>query len=762
MKNFTKLTLILSMLFGIVGGVSSVKAEKTSANISVAINATWDSGANTMGWTSTSDSWGAFSILNTGLPSGNITAYTKFHATLADFSENADYIRLRIKDKSNHYADCNLVVGENNIDLAALATDNPSCDFTDIVDITFWGSTSATEDHTIDNDHPASVVITDCYMYMLPTLIFDAYGKATTSKEDLSATGGLSYNSETGVVTSDGTAGELKLEFAEPVDLKYLNYFNVKRSGTDDIIDRLYFYDEDGTEIYNWGYTKFDNTWRTPAPGCDDNATNAFLNHNPVKKLVWKAVDKAENEGKTLTINSIEWTLKTISCAKAGETQLKTLPWNKIDGSGTATPNWNMNNTSDTYYGDFSGDPTHYADLTDYSELRVYCKSNSDGFRAFFIKADASGTNAVSTSSATWHATEKYYSIDLSSVTKWAKAGTDGIVALKSIKSDPWSGTTTGQNVTDIEVYKTPVANAPQYTLTGSGMQLATTVAALADATATCIDATGVIGNTTNSVAGQTLLTSANPNCLFLGTTGNGGLANTKNVISSGTCANLVLTDGYPFKAPAAFTATGASYDRTIAAGTTTTVCLPFALTQAECEAIGTFYELKGLNGDGSKLQFEEVSKTEAGKPYLVVNTSGAPKTFTSLSGDKSVVAGDAITVDGTNSDDTQFIGTLASTLVKSVAEGDTYYGLNNGTFVKAGTSGGFTLPAFRGYVKVSGGGAARLGISFINDEVTGIKSVANSQEKKSGSQYFDLQGRRVSKPVKGLYVVNGKKMVIK
>ena len=75
------------------------------------------------------------------------------------------------------------------------------------------------------------------------------------------------------------------------------------------------------------------------------------------------------------------------------------------------------------------------------------------------------------------------------------------------------------------------IDNAPQYILTGSGMQLAETVAALADATATCIDATGVTGITTNSEAGRTLLTSANPNCLFLGTTGNGGLANTQNVL---------------------------------------------------------------------------------------------------------------------------------------------------------------------------------------------------------------------------------------
>ena len=72
-------------------------------------------------------------ILVTALPSGNISSYTKFHATLSDMTDNINNIRLRIKDTSDHYADYNLVSGENNVDLAALATANPSCDFTSIL-----------------------------------------------------------------------------------------------------------------------------------------------------------------------------------------------------------------------------------------------------------------------------------------------------------------------------------------------------------------------------------------------------------------------------------------------------------------------------------------------------------------------------------------------------------------------------------------------------------------------------------------------------
>lgn len=53
---------------------------------------------------------------------------------------------------------------------------------------------------------------------------------------------------------------------------------------------------------------------------------------------------------------------------------------------------------------------------------------------------------------------------------------------------------------------------------------------------------------------------------------------------------------------------------------------------------------------------------------------------------------------------------------------------------------------------------AARIDLSF--DELTGINEVKNQKEAVEG--IFDLQGRKVAQPAKGLYIVNGKKVVIK
>lgn len=573
-------------------------------------------------------------------------------------------------------------------------------------------------------------------LYSKPVLVefeFDAFGKGTVDKSKLTATDGLTYDPSTGALSSNGTAGSLILEFATPVDMRNLFQFNLAQSGsTGDILSRLEFYDEDDAKINTWNGLKLGNKgWPT---GIDDAATNAFLNHKPVKKMVWPSDAKAENEGKTATITSVEFICKTIACVKAGETQLKTLPWNKIDGSGTATPNWNMNGTSDTYYGDYSGNPTHYADLTAYSELRVYCASSDDGFRAFFINSDKSTTNEILTTAATWHESGKYYSLDLSTIEKW-----DNKVALKSIKSDlSWKGGKTGMNVKNIVVYKAPAANAPQYILTGSGMQLAETVAALADATATAIDATGVTGITTNSEAGRTSLTSANPNCLFLGTTGNGGLANTKNVISSGTCDKLVLTDGYPFKAPSDFTATAASYSRNLGSAGAGTLCLPF---EAAIPDGVTAYTLNYTLGKDKAKATGVVSSIPANTPVLLNGTGSA--TF----------SGSTVDIDA---DATNVSGALTGVFMATTVPQDSYVlqDGDNGIGFYLVNSDDIIANPFRAYLTADGAGARSITIEY--DDVTGVSDVKAKNDISKGV-YYNLSGQRVSKPTKGLFIVDGK-----
>ena len=55
----------------------------------------------------------------------------------------------------------------------------------------------------------------------------------------------------------------------------------------------------------------------------------------------------------------------------------------------------------------------------------------------------------------------------------------------------------------------------------------------------------------------------------------------------------------------------------------------------------------------------------------------------------------------------------------------------------------------------------ARSFFGFDDDETTAL-TLVNSEKRIVNNDYFDLQGRRVAQPTKGLYIVNGRKIVIK
>ena len=62
-------------------------------------------------------------------------------------------------------------------------------------------------------------------------------------------------------------------------------------------------------------------------------------------------------------------------------------------------------------------------------------------------------------------------------------------------------------------------------------------------------------------------------------------------------------------------------------------------------------------------------------------------------------------------------------------------------------------------YINISAG-ARELTISFADDDVTAIEAVKPQNAAKG--EYFNLAGQRVAQPTKGLYIVNGKKIMIK
>ncbi|MCR5679218.1 MAG: chitobiase/beta-hexosaminidase C-terminal domain-containing protein [Prevotella sp.] len=66
-------------------------------------------------------------------------------------------------------------------------------------------------------------------------------------------------------------------------------------------------------------------------------------------------------------------------------------------------------------------------------------------------------------------------------------------------------------------------------------------------------------------------------------------------------------------------------------------------------------------------------------------------------------------------------------------------------------------VPAGKCYIQVDASSSARNFLSF-GEETTGIEAV----KAITNDRFYDLQGRRVAQPTKGLYIVNGKKVIIK
>lgn len=86
----------------------------------------------------------------------------------------------------------------------------------------------------------------------------------------------------------------------------------------------------------------------------------------------------------------------------------------------------------------------------------------------------------------------------------------------------------------------------------------------------------------------------------------------------------------------------------------------------------------------------------------------------------------------------------------------DAAYGLKNGKFVKLNAG---TIPAGKAYLPAAVS-APELDIVF-DGNTTGISATLVNSEKVN-SDVYDLQGRKVMNPTKGLYIVNGKKFAVK
>ena len=213
---------------------------------------------------------------------------------------------------------------------------------------------------------------------------------------------------------------------------------------------------------------------------------------------------------------------------------------------------------------------------------------------------------------------------------------------------------------------------------------------------------------------------------------------------------------------------------RTLTAGKWNTLILPFDVTRAELEeTFGEETRVAEYDGiDGEIVNFKSnTGNLVAHTPYLV-NPVEVSVSNTYTFNQKYLPLAESTSVE---KDNVEFAGNY--TAGATIAEGDYFFGSNNTFYRSTGKS---KMNAYRAYFHYTGGGeSARISSFTVNGEViTDIAEIKNLELRIKNSIY-DLQGRKIgqrsevrgkssefgiqnSELKKGIYIVNGKKVVLK
>lgn len=236
---------------------------------------------------------------------------------------------------------------------------------------------------------------------------------------------------------------------------------------------------------------------------------------------------------------------------------------------------------------------------------------------------------------------------------------------------------------------------------------------------------------------------------------------------------DLDLKDGskawrnfYSFNVSSDVSDINVNYTRTFANNNWNAWYIPFDIEASEYSDKVTFYEITGVeeSDDSWNTTLTEVTGTvKANTPYIVKSKSESSQdvVFTATSLKKTENASKVLT-SGKGSTFT-FTGNYTKKFAKLESG---WYGLasKDGTFSKQTGNVNNSLYPFRFFLTIDGTAASKANIGGFNivedNDPTGINNV--NVETKKDNVVYDLQGRRVSNPTKGIYIVNGKKVLVK
>lgn len=239
-----------------------------------------------------------------------------------------------------------------------------------------------------------------------------------------------------------------------------------------------------------------------------------------------------------------------------------------------------------------------------------------------------------------------------------------------------------------------------------------------------------------------------------------GQLTNTENVVVNGVCENLVITDGSPLSITSTtgeFEATTATYRRSMS-NVWGTLILPFPVQAVSGQA---FYTLRSVDEGEGTMGFNRIGdEIPANTPLAFRMTAGGDQLNIEMS-NVDVELTTATQNDATTVADWEAEGTYSAT---TLDYGNDYYYIAQNKFWNASVKNVNVAP-FRAWYHYTGSSPVKsFSIAFNDDWTDGIEplNMDNGQGVMNETDFYDLQGRRVARPTKGIYVVEGRKVVIK
>lgn len=258
-----------------------------------------------------------------------------------------------------------------------------------------------------------------------------------------------------------------------------------------------------------------------------------------------------------------------------------------------------------------------------------------------------------------------------------------------------------------------------------------------------------------------------------------------KNVIANGSASSIVLTDeeGGSYYCPQSFTAQSISYTHTYTQTTGInecrgweTIALPFDVQNIKHEQLGRIAPFAANDatvrsfwlGELSESGFRKAAEIKAYTPYIISMPNNE------VYGNSYILAG-KVTFEAINV-------TVPVTDIKTASKGNhvftpcfdvveassSVYAINKNDNSTNFVEGSVFMPSYRNvkpfeaYISVPSSGVAPRYIQIRDDSDTGIKNLTPSLSQDDGAIY-DLTGRKMQGELhQGVYIINGKKVLVK